>query len=302
MFVFDPLDTPSSELQRWCSWLAEQWQHISRQDLGDRCCGLYLTLDQQVVFSVARITVFANLPLRMWSSSKSTSFYLLGFPDWELNPGPRVMKPMLYHWTIHTPLNIDCVTNVSLGKGIYCFFAWPIFGRKGGNICLMTKFFQEMWKYLSYDQFLAGNMKIFVLWPNNQVLRADRSHGSVFLNVAGVLAWITSKAQQNSYSFLFQQQQQPANIQCLETFQCHLKRIKASVLKCVLDSDLTKHNTQNQSKPKNSQQIKPKMPALPLQHKKTEPQNLSAHNTWFFGRKSKKNCCMTNFSQIRQKI
>ena len=28
----------------------------------DMCCSLYLTLDQQVVFSVARITGVANLP------------------------------------------------------------------------------------------------------------------------------------------------------------------------------------------------------------------------------------------------
>ena len=35
---------------------SEQWQDISM------CCSLYLNLDQQVVFSVARITGFANLP------------------------------------------------------------------------------------------------------------------------------------------------------------------------------------------------------------------------------------------------
>ena len=37
-----------------------------------------LTLDQQVVFSVARITGVANLPLRMWSSSKASAFTYLG--------------------------------------------------------------------------------------------------------------------------------------------------------------------------------------------------------------------------------
>ena len=51
----DCWDIPSSELQ-WCSWLSERWQHKSMR------CSLYLTLDQQVVFSVARITGVANLP------------------------------------------------------------------------------------------------------------------------------------------------------------------------------------------------------------------------------------------------
>ena len=60
---------PPAELQRWCSWLSDQWQHTSSQGLRDMCCSLYLTLDQQIVFSVARITGVANLPLRMWSSS-----------------------------------------------------------------------------------------------------------------------------------------------------------------------------------------------------------------------------------------
>ena len=54
----DRWDIPSSELRR-CSWLSERWQHISGLDM---CCSLYLTLDQQVVFSVARITGVANLP------------------------------------------------------------------------------------------------------------------------------------------------------------------------------------------------------------------------------------------------
>ena len=44
--------------------------------------------------------------------------------------------------------------------------------------------------------------------------------------------------------FSVQQQQQPADILCLETFQCHLKRMEASFkvskLDCVLNSDLTK--------------------------------------------------------------
>ena len=44
---------------------------------------------------------------RMWSSSKSISFYLPGLPDRELNPGPRVTKQMFYHWAIHTPLVIS---------------------------------------------------------------------------------------------------------------------------------------------------------------------------------------------------
>ena len=61
------------------------------------CCGLYLNLDQQVVFLVARVTEVANLPLRMWSSSKSISFYLPELPDQVLNPDPKVTKPKLYH-------------------------------------------------------------------------------------------------------------------------------------------------------------------------------------------------------------
>ena len=50
------------------------------------CCHVYLTLDQQVVFSVARITGVANLLLS-----------LTGLLDQELNPGPGGMKLMLYH-------------------------------------------------------------------------------------------------------------------------------------------------------------------------------------------------------------
>ena len=62
-----------------------------------RAIGLYLTLDQQVVFSGARITGVANLPPGMWSRSKSNSCYLSELLDQELNPGPRLTKLMIYH-------------------------------------------------------------------------------------------------------------------------------------------------------------------------------------------------------------
>ena len=76
--------------------------------VSDMRCSLYLTLDQQVVFSVARITGVANLPLRMWSSSKkSISSYLPWLLDRELNPGPGGTKLMLYHWAIHTSYYIN---------------------------------------------------------------------------------------------------------------------------------------------------------------------------------------------------
>ena len=66
------------------------------------CCCLYLTFDQQAVFSVARITGVANLPPRMWSiAQKSISFYLPGLLDWELNLGPGGTKLMPCHWAIH---------------------------------------------------------------------------------------------------------------------------------------------------------------------------------------------------------
>ena len=58
---------------------------------------LYLTLDQLVVFSVARITGVVNLPLKMWSSSKNISFYLPGVLGQELNPGTEGTKLMLYN-------------------------------------------------------------------------------------------------------------------------------------------------------------------------------------------------------------
>ena len=68
------------QLQR-CSWLPERRQQIFI------CCSPYLTLDQQVVFSVARITGVANLPQGCGLTQKSISFHLPGLLDWELNPG-----------------------------------------------------------------------------------------------------------------------------------------------------------------------------------------------------------------------
>ena len=53
------------------------------------CCSLYLTLDQQVVFSVARITGVANLPPRMWSSSKKHQLLLNWGPGMGVEPGSR---------------------------------------------------------------------------------------------------------------------------------------------------------------------------------------------------------------------
>ena len=52
-------------------------------------CSLYLTLDQQVVFSVARITGVANLPPRMWSSSKKHQLLLTWAPGTGGEPGSR---------------------------------------------------------------------------------------------------------------------------------------------------------------------------------------------------------------------
>ena len=57
--------------------------------VSDMRCSLYLTLDQQVVFSVARITGVANLPLRMWSSSKKHQLILSLAPGPGVEPGSR---------------------------------------------------------------------------------------------------------------------------------------------------------------------------------------------------------------------
>ena len=56
------------------------------------CCSLYLTLDQQVVFSVARIKGVANLPLRMWSSSEKHQLLLTWAPGLEVEPRSRGHK------------------------------------------------------------------------------------------------------------------------------------------------------------------------------------------------------------------
>ena len=58
----------------------------------DMCCSLYLTLDQQVVFSVARITGVANLPLRMWSISKKHQLLLTWAPGPGVEPRSRGHK------------------------------------------------------------------------------------------------------------------------------------------------------------------------------------------------------------------
>ena len=58
---------------------------------------LYLTLDQQVVFSVARITGVANLSLRMWSSSEKHHLLLTWAPGLGVEPGPGDTKLMRYH-------------------------------------------------------------------------------------------------------------------------------------------------------------------------------------------------------------
>ena len=52
-------------------------------------CSIYLTLDQQVVFSVARITGVANLPPRMWYSSKKHQLILTLAPGPGVEPEPR---------------------------------------------------------------------------------------------------------------------------------------------------------------------------------------------------------------------
>ena len=71
----DCWDIPLSELQRW-SWLSEQWQQKSMY-----FC-LYLTLDQQVVSSVERITEVANLlPKDMVLPKKASVSTYLGSLD-----------------------------------------------------------------------------------------------------------------------------------------------------------------------------------------------------------------------------
>ena len=57
--------------------------------VSDMRCSLYLTLDQQVVFSVARITGVANPSLRMWSSSKKHQLILTLAPGPGVEPGSR---------------------------------------------------------------------------------------------------------------------------------------------------------------------------------------------------------------------
>ena len=68
---------------------------------------LYLTLDQQVVFSVARITGVANLPLRMWSSSKKHQLLLTWAPGLGAEPGSRGQEahalPLSYPHTLNSP-------------------------------------------------------------------------------------------------------------------------------------------------------------------------------------------------------
>ena len=59
------------------------------------CCSLYLTLYQQVVFSVTRITGVGFV--------KGFSFHLPALLDWKLNLGPGDMKLMLYHCDICNP-------------------------------------------------------------------------------------------------------------------------------------------------------------------------------------------------------
>ena len=55
-------------------------------------CSPYLTLDQTVVFSVARITGVGNLPLRVWSSSKKHQLLLTWAPGPGVEPGSRGHK------------------------------------------------------------------------------------------------------------------------------------------------------------------------------------------------------------------
>ena len=68
------------------------------------CCGLYLTLDQQIMFSVARITGFANLPLKdvVWLKKESALLTWTSGPGVE--PGSQSYKantlPLSYP---HTP-------------------------------------------------------------------------------------------------------------------------------------------------------------------------------------------------------
>ena len=77
-----------------CLFLEFYWYFRELPEDALRTIGLYLTLDQEVVFSASRIT---DLSIRVWSSRKSISFYLPGLLDQELNPSPGDTKPILYH-------------------------------------------------------------------------------------------------------------------------------------------------------------------------------------------------------------
>ena len=130
-------DIPLSELQR-CSWLSELWQHISGLDM---CCSLYLTLDQQVVFSVAWITGVANLPLRMWSSSKKHQLLF----TWA--PGPGVEPGSMGHKADALPLSYPHI------------FKWRIYFPQIRNSTTLLEVFPWVWDWNSSVNFIFCSVK-----------------------------------------------------------------------------------------------------------------------------------------------
>ena len=75
------------------------------------CCSLYLTLDQQVVFSIARITGVANLPLRMWSSSKKHQLLLTWAPGLGVDRGHKAdALPLSYSHIPHDHIKNDLIS------------------------------------------------------------------------------------------------------------------------------------------------------------------------------------------------
>ena len=80
--------------------------HDSQSDDSTSPCAVVFTspLTSRLCSQLQELQELPTSPLRMWSSSKSISFYLPGLLDRELNPGPGGTKLMLYHWAIHTSL------------------------------------------------------------------------------------------------------------------------------------------------------------------------------------------------------
>ena len=73
--------------------------HCSQSDDITYLCAVVFTspLTSRLCCQLQKIQELQPPLLRLWSSSKSISFYLPWLLDQELNPGPVGMKLMLYH-------------------------------------------------------------------------------------------------------------------------------------------------------------------------------------------------------------